>query len=84
METAPKIEKKHQKAEIVVTKGKDATLTVPFTATPVPKISLYYKGQLVETAKSQKVCFCYHQNRSSYIFIFILQYSGYTELTYKS
>lgn len=77
METAPKIEKLHQKAEIVVTKGKDATLTVPFTATPVPKISLYYKGQLVETAKSHKVCFYFQWNRSSNIFVYTLQNSGY-------
>lgn len=70
METAPKIEKQHQKAEIVVTKGKDATLTVPFTATPVPKFQLYYKGQLVETERSQKVCFS--TGKEALIFLYIL------------
>ncbi|KAK8746935.1 hypothetical protein OTU49_016904 [Cherax quadricarinatus] len=55
METAPKIEKEYQKVEVVVTKGKDAVLKVPFTATPTPKVFWYHKGQLLDTENTQKL-----------------------------
>ncbi|KAK7082946.1 hypothetical protein SK128_021397 [Halocaridina rubra] len=49
MMMSPKIPKENQKQEVVVTKGKDATLKVPFTATPKPKAFWYFKGQLLDT-----------------------------------
>lgn len=55
METAPKIEKEYQKVEVVVPKGKDVTLKVPFTANPTPKVVWYHKGRQLSTEDTKKV-----------------------------
>lgn len=59
METAPKIEKEFQKMEVVVKKGSDAVLKVPYTGTPIPQVIWYHKGQLLDTEKNKKVSVIY-------------------------
>ena len=55
METAPKIDKEYQKVEVVVTKGTNVTLKVPYTGTPIPNATWYHKGQPLEKDGSPKV-----------------------------
>lgn len=55
METAPKIDKEYQKIEVVVTKGSDVTLKVPYTGTPIPNSTWYHKGQPLDKDPSPKV-----------------------------
>lgn len=55
MEVAPKIPKESQKQEVVVPKGKDVTLKVPYTAHPVPTVIWYHKNQVVDTENNKKV-----------------------------
>ncbi|KAG0723047.1 Titin [Chionoecetes opilio] len=54
MKTAPKIDKEYQK-EVVVTKGHDVTLSVPYTGTPTPEATWHHKGQPVDRDASPKI-----------------------------
>ena len=55
METAPKIDKEYQKVEVVVTKGTDVTLKVPYTGTPTPTATWSHKGQPLDKDGTRKV-----------------------------
>merc|ERR1712106_272205 len=54
LESAPTVEKQYSKQEMVVNKGQDVTLKVPFKATPKPKAFWYHKGQLLNVENSPK------------------------------
>lgn len=55
METAPKIDKEYQKVEVVVNKGSDVVLKVPYTGTPIPNATWTHKGKPIDKSSSPKV-----------------------------